>query len=118
MHGGREKPPGPKGGGGPNKFGAAPDFWLFACRSAACCCSCSKQCILNQFDRRPYREPLFDIPTSKHLRSRHALQAVLFFLLMMHSPLFLHSEIDDKLLYDRPKNDCKETKKSKLDQTK
>lgn len=30
---------------------------------------------------------------------------------MMHSPLFLHSDIEDKLLYDRPKNDCKQKEK-------
>lgn len=77
-----------------------------AAAAACCCCSCSRQWILNQLERRPYREPLFDIPTIRHLRNRHALHAVRFFLLIVHSPLFLHSDIDDKLLYERPKNDC------------
>lgn len=84
-------------------------FWCAA--AAACCCSCKRQWILNQFDLLPYRDPLFDIPTSKHFRNRQALHAVLFFLLITHSPLFLHSEIDDRLLYDLPKNDCNKTKK-------
>lgn len=51
-----------------------------------------------------------DIPTMRHLRSRQALHAVRFFLLMMHSPLFLHSEIDERLLYERPKKDCNKKK--------
>lgn len=70
-----------------------------------CCCSCNRQWILNQFDRRPYRLPLFDMPTRRHFLKRHALQAVRFFLLITHSLLFLHSDIDDKLLYERPKKD-------------
>lgn len=68
------------------------------CDWAACCCSCSKQCILNQLERRPYLEPDLDIPTMRHLRSRHALHAVRFFLLMTHSPLFLHSVMEFRLL--------------------
>lgn len=79
-----------------------PLFFCWWC----CCCSCNRQWILNQFDRRPYLLPLLDMPTSRHFLKRHALHAVRFFLLITHSPLFLHSEIDDKLLYVRPKNDC------------
>ena len=45
---------------------------------------CMRQWILNQLERRPYREPDLDMPTMRHLRSRHALQAVRFFLLMTH----------------------------------
>lgn len=38
---------------------------------------------------------------------------------MMQSRLFLHSDIDDKLLYVRPKNDCKKEKhKQKQDKEK
>ena len=43
---------------------------------------CIRQWILNQLDRRPYRDPDFDIPTIRHFRKRHALQAVRFFLLI------------------------------------
>jgi hypothetical protein len=56
-------------------------------------------------ERLPYREPLFDMPTIRHFLSRHALHDVLFFLLMTHSPLFLHSEMELVLLYVLPKND-------------
>lgn len=86
------------------------DCW---CCSRCCCCSWRRQWILNQFDRRPYREPFFDIPTIRHFLSRHALHAVRFFLLITHSLLFLHSDIDDKLLYDRPKKDCREDREGK-----
>ena len=41
---------------------------------------CMRQWILNQLDRRPYRDPDLDIPTMRHLRKRHALHAVRFFL--------------------------------------
>ena len=74
---------------------------------AFCCCSCSKQWILNQLDRRPYLEPLLDMPTFKHLFKRQALQDVRFFLFIIHLPLFLQSFIVVRLLYDRPKNDYK-----------
>lgn len=47
------------------------------------------------------------MPTRRHFFSRHALQAVRFFLLIVHSPLFLQSVIDERLLYDLPKNDWK-----------
>ena len=52
------------------------------CRCEAACCM--RQWILNQLDLRPYRDPDFDIPTMRHFLNRHALQAVLFFLLMIH----------------------------------
>lgn len=58
------------------------------------------------------------MPTNRHLRRRHALHAVRFFLLIVHSPLFLHSDIDDKLLYERPKNDWNEMEKRRIEKSK
>jgi hypothetical protein len=58
------------------------------------------------------------MPTRRHLRSRQALQDVRFFLLMTHWPPFLHSDITDRLLYDRPKNDWNLNKKGKKTQIK
>ena len=45
---------------------------------------CMRQWILNQLERRPYREPDLDMPTMRHLRRRQALQAVRFFLSTTH----------------------------------
>ena len=45
---------------------------------------CMRQWILNQLERRPYLDPDLDMPTMRHLRSRHALQAVRFFLSTTH----------------------------------
>jgi len=67
--------------------------------------SWSKQWILNQFERRPYLEPLLDMPTEKHFFNLHDLHEVLFFLLMTHWFPVLHSPMDDLLLYVRPKKD-------------
>lgn len=58
------------------------------------CCSCSRQWILNQLLLLPYLEPLLDIPTVRHFFNRQDLQEVLFFLLMTHWLLFLHSDIE------------------------
>lgn len=51
--------------------------------------------------------PDLDIPTTMHFLSRQLLHEVRFFLLITHCPLFLHSPNALKLLYVRPKKDCK-----------
>lgn len=50
----------------------------------------------------------------RHFLSLQLLHDVRFFLLMTHSPLFLHSPSAFRLLYVRPKKDCKRKKSGKL----
>ena len=45
---------------------------------------CMRQWILNQLDLLPYLQPDLDMPTMRHFLSLQALQAVLFFLSMIH----------------------------------
>lgn len=42
--------------------------------------------------------PLLDMPTMRHFLRRQLLHDVLFFLLMTHWPLFLHSPSAERLL--------------------
>jgi len=73
-------------------------------------CSRSRQWTLNQLDRRPYLEPLFDMPTARHFFSRHALHDVRFFLSITHRPppdLHFADTTAAGLVCARPKNDWK-----------